>query len=141
MLPGAALYVAGNADIKNAVRFVGHDVKPRIGHAGRLACVDGRDKPGHDIQYYARWWPMKLGVMAGLVPAIHVFETASVGVRDPDRHPVSRGPATVPSRGGRRLQRVGEVDRKSTRLNSSHVKISYAVFCSKKKRTKSDVLL
>src|SRR5436309_5009252 len=26
-------------------------------------------------------------------------------------------------------------DRKSTRLNSSHVKISYAVFCVKKKRT------
>src|SRR5690606_42158049 len=28
------------------------------------------------------------------------------------------------------------VDRKSTRLNSSHVKISYAVFCLKKKRTR-----
>src|SRR5690606_40009187 len=28
---------------------------------------------------------------------------------------------------------VGGVDRKSTRLNSSHVKISYAVFCLKKK--------
>src|SRR5690554_7020144 len=27
-------------------------------------------------------------------------------------------------------------DRKSTRLNSSHVRISYAVFCLKKKRTK-----
>src|SRR5690606_32693906 len=27
-------------------------------------------------------------------------------------------------------------DRKSTRLNSSHVKISYAVFCLKKKRSK-----
>src|SRR5690606_40911623 len=27
-------------------------------------------------------------------------------------------------------------DRKSTRLNSSHVKISYAVFCLKKKNTK-----
>src|SRR5207302_2144623 len=26
-------------------------------------------------------------------------------------------------------------DRKSTRLNSSHVKISYAVFCSKKKKS------
>src|SRR5690606_41589459 len=26
----------------------------------------------------------------------------------------------------------GELDRKSTRLNSSHVKISYAVFCLKK---------
>src|SRR5690606_40167032 len=28
---------------------------------------------------------------------------------------------------------VGRRDRKSTRLNSSHVKISYAVFCLKKK--------
>src|SRR5436309_11011129 len=27
----------------------------------------------------------------------------------------------------------GRLDRKSTRLNSSHVKISYAVFCLKKK--------
>src|SRR5690606_40120132 len=27
----------------------------------------------------------------------------------------------------------GKLDRKSTRLNSSHVKISYAVFCLKKK--------
>src|SRR5690606_41132748 len=29
-----------------------------------------------------------------------------------------------------------EIDRKSTRLNSSHVKISYAVFCLKKKKKK-----
>src|SRR5690606_26044695 len=29
------------------------------------------------------------------------------------------------------------LDRKSTRLNSSHVKISYAVFCLKKKRDRS----
>src|SRR5690606_39763017 len=31
---------------------------------------------------------------------------------------------------------VAEIDRKSTRLNSSHVKISYAVFCLKKKKKK-----
>src|SRR5690606_42025922 len=30
----------------------------------------------------------------------------------------------------------GRGDRKSTRLNSSHVKISYAVFCLKKKKKK-----
>src|SRR5436309_10488319 len=29
-------------------------------------------------------------------------------------------------------------DRKSTRLNSSHVKISYAVFCLKKKKKEND---
>src|SRR6266511_5516809 len=31
-------------------------------------------------------------------------------------------------------------DRKSTRLNSSHVKISYAVFCLKKKKTKNKTI-
>src|SRR5688572_32707323 len=30
-----------------------------------------------------------------------------------------------------------QVDRKSTRLNSSHSQISYAVFCLKKKKTKT----
>src|SRR5690606_40271296 len=33
----------------------------------------------------------------------------------------------------RRTHGKAEADRKSTRLNSSHVKISYAVFCLKKK--------
>src|SRR5690606_39482843 len=32
------------------------------------------------------------------------------------------------------------VDRKSTRLNSSHVKISYAVFCMKKKKFHNSIL-
>src|SRR5207302_11347749 len=36
--------------------------------------------------------------------------------------------------GGRKMAKA--VDRKSTRLNSSHVKISYAVFCLKKKKKK-----
>src|SRR5690554_7264783 len=33
--------------------------------------------------------------------------------------------------------RAASSDRKSTRLNSSHVRISYAVFCLKKKKTKT----
>src|SRR3712207_7250131 len=33
---------------------------------------------------------------------------------------------------------VGLEDRKSTRLNSSHANISYAVFCLKKKKTKNN---
>src|SRR3712207_7059217 len=38
----------------------------------------------------------------------------------------------------RRLNRlVAAGDRKSTRLNSSHANISYAVFCLKKKKTKT----
>src|SRR5690606_41422221 len=52
--------------------------------------------------------------------------------------------AATGQRGGNGLhQRAGVVwigvvvDRKSTRLNSSHVKISYAVFCLKKKKTRA----
>src|SRR5207253_10489471 len=33
------------------------------------------------------------------------------------------------------------IDRKSTRLNSSHVAISYAVFCLKKKNTKNNQIV
>src|SRR5207302_4428226 len=33
------------------------------------------------------------------------------------------------------------IDRKSTRLNSSHVKISYAVFCLKKKKKKKTKII
>src|SRR5437870_10669527 len=35
-----------------------------------------------------------------------------------------------------KLDATGPLDRKSTRLNSSHVAISYAVFCLKKKKKK-----
>src|SRR3712207_8148918 len=48
-----------------------------------------------------------------------------------------RHDAHIPARRGPRLRRRdgGEPgDRKSTRLNSSHANISYAVFCLKKKK-------
>src|SRR2546430_11205152 len=40
-----------------------------------------------------------------------------------------------PAMQGRETPADGVVDRKSTRLNSSHSQISYAVFCLKKKKT------
>src|SRR3712207_8412814 len=40
---------------------------------------------------------------------------------------------------GRRRTEDARRDRKSTRLNSSHANISYAVFCLKKKNTKSNL--
>src|SRR5438874_9312697 len=58
-----------------------------------------------------------------------------------DALPISRGDArpVVPlaparSRRARRRAHLRGRDRKSTRLNSSHVEISYAVFCLKKKK-------
>src|SRR2546426_3071783 len=53
---------------------------------------------------------------------------------DPDRPEVVPpfGVRHLQHRGIRRGDRVEQRDRKSTRLNSSHLVISYAVFCLKK---------
>src|SRR2546430_4450980 len=55
------------------------------------------------------------------------------GGRHPDPPPRHDGPGVAASQPG--LLRQG--DRKSTRLNSSHSQISYAVFCLKKKKIDS----
>src|SRR5690606_41252452 len=59
------------------------------------------------------------------VPALGSRDGGPIGAR------VRRVPSGPTYRRSRRSQ-----DRKSTRLNSSHVKISYAVFCLKKKKIK-----
>src|SRR5260221_7031510 len=60
----------------------------------------------------------------------------SVGIADQQRDRRARGAAFVDARED--FHRIGLValgqDRKSTRLNSSHTVISYAVFCLKKKK-------
>src|SRR5438874_10031765 len=53
------------------------------------------------------------------------------GSRDPFGDQIHR-------RTGARDGRCRRRDRKSTRLNSSHVEISYAVFCLKKKKKKPE---
>src|SRR3712207_7089214 len=52
------------------------------------------------------------------------------------RRPAPPGGEPGPLPGARRRARRG--DRKSTRLNSSHANISYAVFCLKKKKKKKE---
>src|SRR3712207_7315342 len=66
--------------------------------------------------------------------------------RDPQpaRRPVAHerrpDPGDPPRVGRRRGLVRRRQDRKSTRLNSSHANISYAVFCLKKKKSKTKIL-
>src|SRR2546422_7894705 len=59
-----------------------------------------------------------------------------------DRHRDRRGPLPEPPRRGAQPRRAASrrLDRKSTRLNSSHGYISYAVFCLKKKKEPAQVV-
>src|SRR5688572_31617267 len=67
-------------------------------------------------------------------------------LRVPERSGREPGLAVGPAgghEGAERRERVGLLsrDRKSTRLNSSHSQISYAVFCLKKKNKKKKNIL
>src|SRR5690606_41420885 len=90
----------------------------------------------------------RLGDLAELNPALEDLVRLSTELgehRSVQAHPpvaleerVEGGDVREPHQEGRVPGRDGErrqQDRKSTRLNSSHVKISYAVFCLKKKKT------
>src|SRR5205807_6952713 len=76
-------------------------------------------------------------------PAIQL-EPADLGQVEPPRVEKQRSHQSAGVVHGRRVARSnllvhldqGVVDRKSTRLNSSHLVISYAVFCLKKKKQK-----
>src|SRR5690625_5692119 len=59
-----------------------------------------------------------------------------------DALPISCATGSPPPRPGRTTCRrpPRSPDRKSTRLNSSHVAISYAVFCLKKKKKKGKII-
>src|SRR5438067_5644407 len=64
------------------------------------------------------------------LPFVHnVALLRAVRIREALQHEARRGE----ERGGGVRAWFPEQDRKSTRLNSSHVSISYAVFCLKKK--------
>src|SRR2546427_7963669 len=87
-------------------------------------------------------------------PRSTLFPYTTLFRSHPEAHGhVERGHRAIglDDRGGRRRHHVGEPrrrgqlaqerDRKSTRLNSSHSQISYAVFCLKKKKDNMMVLV
>src|SRR2546430_6679550 len=67
-----------------------------------------------------------------LFPYTTLFRSAACPVRSPRRRGDAVANAVEP--GDRLVEVIQDLDRKSTRLNSSHSQISYAVFCLKKKK-------
>src|SRR3712207_7739058 len=65
---------------------------------------------------------------------LEVFGNGGSGLSIGPRHDSSRNPRDILIRGPAAADR--NLDRKGTRLNSSHATISYAVFCLKKKKPK-----
>src|SRR4051794_41439513 len=76
---------------------------------------------------------------SGLMPSVSSCSAEAVeGLEEPlvDRAAVEQHAGVDLHAGLEGLRPACRSDRKSTRLNSSHPSISYAVFCLKKKKTK-----
>src|SRR5690606_40584990 len=105
-------------------------------HSVRSTCPPPRDLhtlPLHDA----------LPILSILISASSLPNTSRASTRASSVLPTPVGPRNTKEPIGRvllatplRERRIARdtLDRKSTRLNSSHVKISYAVFCLKKKK-------
>src|SRR5258708_10994732 len=79
----------------------------------------------------AEWFINLLGVYTGIGLLFAIaFLTVGISQVDPDSKGSGVGFRLII------LPGVAALDRKSTRLNSSHQIISYAVFCLKKKKNK-----
>src|SRR2546426_4944470 len=75
----------------------------------------------------------KQGVVGAAGEELHLpLRLTIVGLEAEGKSPVSLRQAGLHFGTGQ--ARLAEADRKSTRLNSSHLVISYAVFCLKKKK-------
>src|SRR3712207_7658823 len=76
------------------------------------------------------------GIVAVAEPGLDNTRIAAgpIGITLGQRGQQFLGQLCVPELGDRLTARMQAADRKSTRLNSSHANISYAVFCLKKKK-------
>src|SRR2546426_3511497 len=70
---------------------------------------------------------------------LSLHDALPISARSRDRAPPSPCPRARCGAPRSRGSGPARVDRKSTRLNSSHLVISYAVFCLKKKKKKKTV--
>src|SRR5207253_11099549 len=109
--------------------------------ASPLSCVFYASRPTEVLLSFPTRRSSDLDV-AGLRRGARLLRESLAGEHHRRRRPPLHGER--PGHGGlRRIARTLAVerrapDRKSTRLNSSHVANSYAVFCLKKKKTQSN---
>src|SRR3712207_8879862 len=96
-----------------------------------------RRPPRSTLFPYTTLFRSALGAAIGELIAIRFALVLGIGIAGAERQRQRiEAVAEVDAGAVHVLGQLAERDRKSTRLNSSHANISYAVFCLKKKKTR-----
>src|SRR5947207_12080022 len=90
----------------------------------------------YNLVYFVFFLMIRRPPRSTLFPYTTLFRSKRFSKADAACPTASPRPAAHSSRRRRPMRRSAPGDRKSTRLNSSHTVISYAVFCLKKKKKK-----
>src|ERR1039457_4857565 len=89
----------------------------------------------HDLAILVDGQPVaRIEVLPGELNDAKVTDLVAAANRGTGRQGPAPGPGPAPTAAQAIPGLVNDIDRKSTRLNSSHLVISYAVFCLKKKK-------
>src|SRR5690606_31696826 len=133
--------VAVGHALDNVVVFANHGHRRRAGalfqvakDMAELAAVAARLRPGGGLEGGDKVIP--LAVLEKAVRQTQIEGIAGIDAGAGEGQEQAGATWHVIEEPGAAHVRI-QADRKSTRLNSSHVKISYAVFCLKKKKKKA----
>src|SRR5690554_7155132 len=142
-LIGATSVVGGVGVVGAAVPFVASwNPSAKAEAAGAPVTVNiDKIEPGQQIT--VEWRGKPVWIIRRTPEMLENIEKITPRLKDPESTATSQQPEYIggPTRSLRPefavLVGICTQDRKSTRLNSSHVRISYAVFCLKKKKQKT----
>src|SRR5690606_40739833 len=123
-----AVALAGEDDALGRLRE--GPVAAEVHDPGHVLALESFGEPGDGAAFGQRG--KKLGLESGIGETGHRAIDRLLGLAGPGgRVGDQDGGSRAHGRGLTQSRRISGKDRKSTRLNSSHVKISYAVFCLK----------
>src|SRR5690606_40728964 len=129
-----AAEVLADPAVSHVAAFIGIDGENPTLNVGRmlvaLAPLESRDASADEVG-------RRLARIEERIAGVRIYAQPVQDLSVEDRVSRARYQLTLGATDPDQLTRWTPTDRKSTRLNSSHVKISYAVFCLKKKRRRS----
>src|SRR5207244_8322293 len=127
-------WITGFYSAGNGVLSIANIPWTKYTHINHFAAAPGVDSSGNGNGTVELHYLTTTEITQIVLAAHAAGKKVIVTIKDNDSHLGAFGQSTSPTLLATFVSNITNLDRKSTRLNSSHQIISYAVFCLKKKK-------